>query len=114
MTLRDSGHESVHRTYSVSRSGKYKSRPKIRAALSGDLFRPDPSAVDDTKTANLNNRSFEASAKVSANESNQAGDSNNVGTNTDSSEKDTNQTAQHHNRYHHHRPHSKGVIETAL
>ncbi|XP_021698020.1 uncharacterized protein LOC5577021 isoform X2 [Aedes aegypti] len=45
MTLREnsSGHEiPPSRKYSVSHSGRFKSRPKIRPSLSGDVFRPEP------------------------------------------------------------------------
>ncbi|XP_055618209.1 uncharacterized protein LOC129763303 [Toxorhynchites rutilus septentrionalis] len=40
MTLREKVPEMIQRKYSVSHSGKFKSRPKIRPSLSGDLFRP--------------------------------------------------------------------------
>ncbi|XP_062701115.1 uncharacterized protein LOC109432654 isoform X1 [Aedes albopictus] len=46
MTLRENsagGHEiPPNRKYSVSHSGRFKSRPKIRPSLSGDVFRPEP------------------------------------------------------------------------
>lgn len=47
MTLREKNHEpssSLQRKYSVSQSGKYKSRPKIRPSL-GDVFRPEVSGA---------------------------------------------------------------------
>ncbi|XP_055551798.1 uncharacterized protein LOC129734096 [Wyeomyia smithii] len=63
MTLRENTSETAHRKYSVSQSGKYKSRPKIRPALSGDLFRPDLSAelTAKTNTIDLNERNREGS-----------------------------------------------------
>lgn len=52
MTLREKNHEpsttSLQRKYSVSQSGKFKSRPKIRPSL-GDVFRPEVSGGSENQ-----------------------------------------------------------------
>ncbi|XP_058443697.1 uncharacterized protein LOC131425656 [Malaya genurostris] len=111
MTLRDSAHESTNKKYSVSHSGKHKSRLKIRPALSVDLFRSDPIRIGSTNTVNQNQSAEVPVSSTTA--ENRTDKPNSVGTNNTSSRQDPMESpAQHHN--HHLRNHSKGVIETAL
>ncbi|XP_065092527.1 uncharacterized protein LOC135713348 [Ochlerotatus camptorhynchus] len=117
MTLREKTAPEIptHRKYSVSHSGRFKSRPKIRPSLSGDLFQPD--ALETTNN-NMDNdyRNEEAEPKQSPNgPSHRVVDQ--VDVSGDTSSGNPQQVHQPHLQHHHsnrQQRSSREILETSL